>query len=140
MSTRLTAIISSLALVGAFTMSTANAVDEAGKPTKAGSLAPAGEGPGTQGSAPSRTTEKSRAAVKADTAAANKMGTLAPAGQATTPSGTITSNQDADKSMAPKTPTQSRSAVKDAAKAERAAGTLQPAGEAPQPANVPPKK
>ena len=140
MSTRLTVIISSLSLVGAFAMSTANAVDEAGKPTKAGSLAPAGEGPGTQGSAPSRSSDKSRAAVKADTAAANRSGALAPAGQATVPSGTITSNQDADKSMAPHTPARSRSAVKDATKADRAAGTLQPAGESPQPANEPPKK
>ena len=140
MSTRLTAVITSLALVGAFSMSAANAIDEAGKPTKAGSLAPAGEGPGSQGSAPSRSTDKSRASVKADTAAANRSGSLAPAGQATGPSGMITSNQDADRSMAPKTSTQSRGAVKDATKADRKAGTLQPAGEAPQPANEAPKK
>ncbi len=140
MSTRLTAVITSLSLVGAFAMSAANAVDEAGKPTRSGSLAPAGEGPGTQGSAPSRTADKSRAAVKADTAAANRSGTLAPAGQATVPAGMITSNQDADRSMTPKTPTKSRSAVKDATKADRAAGALQPAGEAPVPYTEPPKK
>ncbi len=140
MSTRLTTVITFLALVGAFAMSSANAIDEAGKPTKAGSLAPTGEGPGAQGSAPSRSTDKSRASVKADTAAANRSGTLAPAGQATVPSEMITSSQDADRSMAPKTSTKSRSAVKDATKADRAAGTLRPAGEAPQPYNESPKK
>ena len=140
MSIRLTAVITSIALAGAFAMSAANAIDEAAKPTKSGSLAPAGEGPGTQGAAPSRATDQSRAAVKADTAAANRSGQLAPAGQATVPSGMITSNQDADRSMAPKGSSKSRNAVKDATKADRAAGALQPAGEAPQPYTEPPKK
>lgn len=139
MSLRLTALITSLALAGTFATTMAYAVDEAGKPTKS-SMAPAGEGPGSQGSSPSRSSDKSRAAVKADTKADVKSGNMVPAGQATAPAGMTTTNQDADKSMAPKTSNKSRADVKAETKGERAAGTLQPAGEAPQPSAMAPKK
>ena len=138
MSLRLTALISTLALAGAFA-NAAYAADEAGKPTKS-SLAPAGEGPGAEASAPSKTSDRSRASVKSSTKAANMAGGLAPAGNLSAPVSDLTRNVDADRAMAPKSSTKSRSAVKADTKADRAAGTLQPAGEAAQPANDPPKK
>ncbi len=97
-------------------------------------------GPETQGSAMSRSTDNSRAAVKGDTSAVNGSGTLALAGQVTVPSRMITSDQRADKSMAPMTPTNSRGAVKDATRADRAAGTPQPVDEALQPDDGPSQK
>ena len=84
--------------------------------------------------------DKSRAGVKASTKAANMTGGLAPAGQTPNPVGMTTANQDADKSMAPKTSTKSRGDVKAQTTGARATGTLQPAGEAAQPAGDAPKK
>ena len=139
MSYRLTVLLSSLALAGALVSPTVYAADEAGKPTKS-SLAPAGEGPGAQGSSPSKMSDKSRASVKATTKAENMSGGLAPAGNLAAPVGELSRNVDADKSMAPKTSTKSRSDVKADTKGARATGSLQPAGEAAQPVNEAPKK
>lgn len=140
MSLRFTALMTSLTLVGALAAPTAYAADEAGKPTKS-SIAPAGEGPGAQASAPSKMSDKSRTSVKADTKAQGRSGGLAPAGETTAPIDMTTNNVDADKAKRPSaTSDKSRSEVKSQTKAARATGTLKPAGEAAQPLNEPPKK
>ena len=136
---RLSILVASLAIAGALANTLAYAADEAGKPTST-SLAPAGQGPGAQGSAPSTMSDKSRSTVKMQTKDANKMGGLAPAGQTPQPVGQTSSNQDADKSMMSKSSTKSRSAVKAETKADAKAGALQPAGQATQPVDTPPKK
>ena len=132
-------LVTSLAVVGALANTVTYAADEAGKPTST-SLAPAGQGPGAQGSAPSTMSDKSRSSVKMQTKDANKTGGLAPAGQAPQPVGQTSGNQDADKSMMSNSSTKSRSAVKADTKADAKAGALQPAGQAPQPVNSTPQK
>ena len=107
------------------------------KPTRSGSLAPAGEGPGAMASAPTKGSDRSRASVKAQTKAAEATGGLTPAGQATQPVAAPTREGGA---LATTGSTKSRSAVKAQTKAAERSGTLQPAGDTPNPVNEPPKK
>ncbi len=98
-----------------------------------GSLAPAGQGPGTM-TPPSRTSgesTKSRAEVKAGTKAAQRAGELRPAGPAPLPEGVATRPGGNQAATSPSD--RSRAAVKAKTKAQARAGQLVPAGEAERP-------
>ena len=132
----LTAITLALAAVAA---QPSLAQTTSGMPTKSGSLAPAGEGPGAEASAAVRhgRSTKSRAMVKAQTKSAETSGALQPAGEAPLPSGSMLKEGGP---MATPSSTKSRAVVKAQTKAAEKNGTLQPAGEATQPVAQTPKK
>ncbi len=128
---RPTLLAVALAVAGGLCSLSATAQTET-KATR-GSLAPAGEGPGTMSPA-SRTSgesTKSRAEVKARTKAAQKAGELQPAGPAPLPEGVATMPGGNQARTRPSDKT--RAAVKARTKAQARAGDLVPAGEAERP-------
>lgn len=141
MTARLTLLTASLALAGSIFVSFADAdAQTAATPTRSGSIAPAGEGPGAETGAPNMGSTKSRSSVKAQTRSAEKAGMLAPAGESPTPLGSVTGKIDLGNAMAHTGSVQSRRHVKAQTKAARSNDTLQLAGEAPQPSSEAPKK
>ena len=119
---------------------TADAQTNAASPTRSGSLAPAGQGPGAEASAPTRASNRSRASVKAQTKAQSQSGDLVPAGQAPAPYATLRRDTDSGKPTVGTDSTRSRADVKAQTRSARATGSLQPAGEAPMPSTDAPKK
>ncbi len=120
-----------LAVAGGFCSLSATAQTETG--ATRGSLAPAGEGPGTMSPA-SRTSGESttsRAEVKTRTKAAQKAGELRPAGPAPLPEGVATRPGSNQAKTLPSS--NSRAAVKAKTKEQQRAGELVPAGEAERP-------
>ena len=146
MTNRTTFLAASLALAGALTLTLNEASAQApSMPTRSGSLAPAGEGPGNEASSPytSGQSNRSRASVKAQTKAAAAARDLTPAGPAEAPVGMpnmISANTDKGRALAPKRSDVSRASVKTQTQSARSAGSLQPAGEAAQPSNEAPRK
>lgn len=135
---RPTLLAVALAVAGGFCSVSATAQTET-RSTQ-GSLAPAGQGPGTM-TPPSRTSgesTKSRADVKADTRAAQKAGELRPAGPAPLPEGVAVRPGGNQAKTSPST--KSRAAVKAKTKAEARAGDLVPAGQAERPISQPQPK
>ncbi len=115
---------------GAFAQASSPTRAEVKAEAKTGSLAPAGQGP--IGSAPSRTSDTSRAERKATTKMARDAGTLKPAGE-----GAELKNDMADKNKGSNTTRADRKAM---TKADIKAGKTQPAGDTPQPVSEAPKK
>ena len=97
----------------------------------AGTLTPAGEGPGTVRSGDTKRSTKTRAERKGETIMERNMGGLTPAGQ-----GAAKPDHMNKVHAHPR----NRAAVKSETTAAQRAGTLQPAGEAPQPSSDAPKK
>ncbi len=119
---------------GAFAQASSPTRAEVKAEAKKGSLAPAGEGPGTnpEKSQPSTMSDKSRADRKATTKADRASGGLKPAGEA--------AELKDDKAEKAKGGMVNRADRKADTKAAVKARTTQPAGEAPQPSAEAPKK
>ncbi len=124
---------------GAFAQSSAPTRAEVKAEAKKGSLAPAGEGPGTnpEKSQPSTMSDKSRADRKATTKADRAAGNLAPAGEAEKPANAMTRSDKPEKNTGSNT---TRAMRKSDTKAAIKAGETKPAGEAAQPLSDPAKK
>ena len=97
----------------------------------AGTLTPAGEGPGSKGFGDTGDSSKTTAEQRANTTMERKMGGLTPAGEG---------GVNPDHMTKARAHSRNRAAVKSETKAAERAGTLQPAGEAPQPSSDSPKK
>jgi len=97
----------------------------------AGTLTPAGEGPGAKGAGDTGHSTKTTAEQKANTTMERKMGGLTPAGEG---------GAKPDHMTKVRAHPRNRAVVKKETIAAERAGTLQPAGEAPQPSSDTPKK